>query len=370
MSESITIEAVTIVSGLTNGPLTPPLHKKFPLIFNLHTESGSSNVHKVQGSKSTSSKLKPLKALSDITKLSSTGTSKNEIKFYNRDEPYYEFTNFYLSPVCIDDTMWPSTEHYFQAQKFVGTPYVDVIRRLPTPRDAFQLSREPNISRWRRSDWDRVKDDIMLKALKCKFQPKSKLGMKLLATGDKTLIEHTYNDSYWGDGGGGGLNKLGQLLMTVRDELRSKFKGSSVYVREDRVPSGNGLKRQNSFSTGSDYGYKRNQQPSRDDSTPSKRTVTFSPLTRSASLSNLSSLQSAPTHNSPHSFSIPNAQSIPSKSKSVGNSTHQKKSASSHSGRSANPKNMLHTTFQKSFSSSSTRHSNDSSGVRDIMTWF
>ena len=37
------------------------------------------------------------------------------------------------------------------------------------------------------------------------------------------LIEHTKNDSYWADGGdGSGLNKLGKILMKVREKLRNE----------------------------------------------------------------------------------------------------------------------------------------------------
>lgn len=41
----------------------------------------------------------------------------------------------------------------------------------------------------------------------------------LLKTGERPLVEHTANDSYWGDGGGGGRgkNRLGALLMEVRE---------------------------------------------------------------------------------------------------------------------------------------------------------
>ena len=43
----------------------------------------------------------------------------------------------------------------------------------------------------------------------------------LLSTGDAKLVEHTENDSYWGDGGdGSGRNMLGQILMQIRTELR------------------------------------------------------------------------------------------------------------------------------------------------------
>jgi len=45
------------------------------------------------------------------------------------------------------------------------------------------------------------------------------LAAKLSATKDATLVEHT-RDAFWGDGiDGSGENKLGQLLMRVRDSL-------------------------------------------------------------------------------------------------------------------------------------------------------
>jgi hypothetical protein len=48
----------------------------------------------------------------------------------------------------------------------------------------------------------------------------------LLGTGEAVLVEHTANDSYWGDGGdGSGKNRLGALLMQVRAELRSERPG-------------------------------------------------------------------------------------------------------------------------------------------------
>ena len=45
----------------------------------------------------------------------------------------------------------------------------------------------------------------------------------LLGTGDATLVEHTENDAYWGDGGdGSGKNMLGKILMRVRERLRAE----------------------------------------------------------------------------------------------------------------------------------------------------
>jgi hypothetical protein len=64
----------------------------------------------------------------------------------------------------------------------------------------------------------------MRAALQAKFAQHPGLRSFLLQTGDAELIEHTKNDSYWADGGDGtGKNRLGQLLMELRTELRKTF---------------------------------------------------------------------------------------------------------------------------------------------------
>ena len=151
------------------------------------------------------------------------GDHTGPIYFYNRGEPYYEFTNFYQAVVKIDGEDWLTTEHYFQAQKFVGTPLVGTIRLMERPREAFDKSRDPRYSHWRRSDWEEVKEDIMFKALQAKFTQHEDLKGMLLGTKDRRLVERSPYDSYWGDGGdGSGKNRLGELLMRLRDDLTPK----------------------------------------------------------------------------------------------------------------------------------------------------
>jgi ribA/ribD-fused uncharacterized protein len=150
------------------------------------------------------------------------GDQTGPILFYNRGEPYYEFTNFYEAMIRIDNEDWLTTEHYFQAQKFVGTPLVRTIRLMERPRDAFDKSRDPRYSHWRRSDWEGVKEDIMFKALQAKFTQREKLKRMLVGTKNRQLVEHSPYDSYWGDGGdGSGKNRLGVLLMRLRKDLTS-----------------------------------------------------------------------------------------------------------------------------------------------------
>ena len=59
----------------------------------------------------------------------------------------------------------------------------------------------------------------MRRCVRAKFVQNAGLMEKLLATGERTLIEHTTRDARWGDGGdGNGTNWLGQILMEVRAE--------------------------------------------------------------------------------------------------------------------------------------------------------
>ena len=141
------------------------------------------------------------------------------ILFYAVGDPYGEFSNFAPFPVRLKGRDWPTPEHYFQAQKFAGTPHEEEIRLATSPMIAARMGRSRK--RPLRKDWEAVKDDVMLEALRAKFGRHPQLRKKLLETGGAVLVEHTRNDRYWADGGdGSGLNKLGLLLMQVRSELR------------------------------------------------------------------------------------------------------------------------------------------------------
>lgn len=180
---------------------------------------------------------------------------KKQIKFYGRTKPnpkYWPFSNFYPAPfVDSAGTIWPTTEHYFQAMKFLPESMIEVqtscgirpipirtyIWRQPNPKLAAKEGRRRDLPL--RKDWDqypqgidrytysgkfmKVKDHYMLKALWYKFTQHKDLRDLLCETGNAEIIEHTRNDSYWGDGGDGtGQNMLGKLLMIIREELTCK----------------------------------------------------------------------------------------------------------------------------------------------------
>lgn len=145
------------------------------------------------------------------------------ILFHRVKDEFGEFSNFAPFPIKVKGLVWPTSEHYFQAQKFAGNGHEETIRQTKSPMIAARLGRSR--AHPLRSDWATVKEDIMREALLAKFTQHPRLRSLLLSTGDAALIEHTRNDSYWGDGGDGtGKNRLGELLMELRSQLRSEQK--------------------------------------------------------------------------------------------------------------------------------------------------
>jgi len=142
------------------------------------------------------------------------------IKFYSTGDEYGEFSNFAHFPIRLKGRTWPTTEHYFQAQKFAGTDdaHAEAIRKAGSPMIAARMGRDRK--KKLRRDWESVKVSVMREALLAKFEQHPQLRELLLSTADAKLVEHTERDDYWGDGGNGsGRNMLGQLLMEVRRRL-------------------------------------------------------------------------------------------------------------------------------------------------------
>jgi ribA/ribD-fused uncharacterized protein len=72
-----------------------------------------------------------------------------------------------------------------------------------------------------RPDWDAVKDEVMYRAVKRKFELHPELREMLLATGQEDIAETAPNDYYWGVGREGtGQNRLGKIIARIRAELR------------------------------------------------------------------------------------------------------------------------------------------------------
>ena len=141
------------------------------------------------------------------------------IYFYKTNDKYGCFSNFSKHGFEIEGKYWMTSEHFFQAQKFVGTEFEEQIRLSTSPMEAANMGRDRSIPL--RRDWEEVKDDIMRRAVFEKFKNNIEAKKTLLSTGNEEIIEKTTSDFYWGCGEDGtGINMLGKLLMETRDILR------------------------------------------------------------------------------------------------------------------------------------------------------
>lgn len=171
--------------------------------------------------------------------------ANNPLLFYT-NMGVFELSNYYLAPLTFENREYKSSEHAFQAAKFLypdappqNVAYAEQIRNAKTPNIArvLALQKVGGGYKWRtdlnpiiakslkdnvnmRVDWDAVRDDVMKRILIAKFSQNPRCKSALLNTHPRPLVEHTERDKYWADGGdGSGLNRLGQLLMEVRLEL-------------------------------------------------------------------------------------------------------------------------------------------------------
>lgn len=147
---------------------------------------------------------------------------RRQILFYNRGEPYYEFTNFSEHPVKYNGKRYPTSEHLFQSFKFLDhRPGIAEHIRLYCPRPIDALSEARRFQPEVRSDWMNVNVKKMDETLWHKFNQHPDLKQLLLSTGDAELVEDSDRDSFWGVGTNRkGRNELGKALGRLRAKLR------------------------------------------------------------------------------------------------------------------------------------------------------
>mmetsp|Transcript_24281 Transcript_24281/g.41469 ORF Transcript_24281/g.41469 Transcript_24281/m.41469 type:complete len:167 (-) Transcript_24281:46-546(-) len=146
----------------------------------------------------------------------------DEVSFSNKDlknKSYWAcLSNYFVRDTFIQGYSYPTVEHYFQAQKFSSKEYKDEIRAARSGLQAKKLGsveRDDIVE-----NWDEIKDDIMRRGVAAKFHQHQDLQAVLMATKQAEIIFKSSTDSYWGKGKNGGENKLGEVLVSVREELR------------------------------------------------------------------------------------------------------------------------------------------------------
>ncbi|MGL6261503.1 NADAR family protein [Vibrio sp. WXL210] len=159
-----------------------------------------------------------------------------QIFFYEPDEPYGFLSNFCSAPIKVSSISWPTSEHYYQAQKFTDPSVQQQILEAKTPCEAFALSRQ--YQHLVREDWDQQKLSVMSYIVREKFLQNVELAQRLINTANAHLTEHSHKDAFWGDGGdGSGENHLGEILMNVRAELKHVTPSTLVqFISKSKQP--------------------------------------------------------------------------------------------------------------------------------------
>ena len=144
-----------------------------------------------------------------------SGTTEGQVLFESTNGPWGEFSNFSRHAVFQDGVIWPTSEHLYQAKKFMAKNIKTEIRNSSTPSDAKKIARlrQGEIS----PNWDDVKLTAMYSVVNLKLRQNPEILKRLLDTGQREIIEISKDDTYWGLlKTGEGQNYLGKILMLIR----------------------------------------------------------------------------------------------------------------------------------------------------------
>lgn len=135
------------------------------------------------------------------------------------NEQYRFLSNFWRCDVLYEGIVYPTAEHAYQAAKSNNKSVRYDIASCRTPGEAKSMGRRIAMA----ADFNSRRIEVMRVILRSKFNGNHTLAQKLLATGDRMLVEKNHwNDIYWGVCGNVGENHLGKLLMQIRSELRGE----------------------------------------------------------------------------------------------------------------------------------------------------
>jgi len=158
---------------------------------------------------------------------------------YYEDDDYVLFKSGYLSqwheaPFTIDNITFNCCEQWMMYKKaifFYDAETANKILEEKIPKEQKKLGR--SVKNFNEDEWSEVDTDIVFQGNLIKFAQNPELKEKLLATGNKHIIEASSFDSKWGAGKSidefqeipkeewkkQGRNLLGKALMCVRKEL-------------------------------------------------------------------------------------------------------------------------------------------------------
>ena len=150
--------------------------------------------------------------------------TEKQVFFYEQD--FYVLSNFSAFRLHWRDRSFDTSEAAYHFEKFCGVdgPLAQtarvVILSAKSAHEAFKMA---HVYRHEcRPNWASERVGVMREILREKARQHEYVRRKLLATGDRELVENSWRDDFWGWGPNrDGKNMLGKLWMEVRSELRA-----------------------------------------------------------------------------------------------------------------------------------------------------
>lgn len=232
--------------------------------------SGASNGAGASKTESNGARAPATATSADARKSSSgaAGSKPRAVEFYKSWDSFGSLSNFTAHAIAMPEEpmthlaletfrpavgaapnpawkLWPSTEHYYQAQKFFGVDHPDAralvedIAACKCPEHAAAMGRRNERTRPEllREDWCASKTAVMHAALRAKYAAHAGPRDMLLSTAASgaEIVEAAPHDFFWGRGvDGSGMNMLGKLLVTVRAELKAQEAQAAAREQELR----------------------------------------------------------------------------------------------------------------------------------------
>ena len=145
-------------------------------------------------------------------------TSGKIVGFYERE--FYCFSNFSSFSVKWKGKLWQSSEHAYQASRFLGKnpKAVEEIYHAKSADDAYKIAQKFKDKSFARYGDEDLKN--MESIIRAKLKQNPYVLHKLVQTGKRKIVEDSPKDSYWGWGKDRkGRNELGKIWMRLRSEV-------------------------------------------------------------------------------------------------------------------------------------------------------
>ena len=165
----------------------------------------------------------------------------------NTDEKFYEDNNgvyfksgylsqWYEAPIIIDDINYNCCEKFMMYQKAIYFQDYEIAKNILNTNDPKEHKKFGRmVKNFDEEKWNNICELIVYRANYVKFTQNLNLKEKLLKTGDKIIVECSPYDQIWGNGlditntlktspeNWKGTNKLGKILMVVRDNIKKSL---------------------------------------------------------------------------------------------------------------------------------------------------